>query len=148
MANRIRSGVFHGVVGLGLLFATPLFAQTAAAPQAAAAAPLAADPAKTTTPAHIATAQVTVSPGAPAVLLAAARSTRKQLSIEYLGNSGGWLVIGNSTVTPSSGFSVFVGNVGAPQVPMTTSFTGALYAVYNVLNPPGSPIVVNVLELY
>src|ERR1700730_17752101 len=29
MANRIRCGVFHGVVGLGLLFATPLFAQAA-----------------------------------------------------------------------------------------------------------------------
>jgi hypothetical protein len=31
MANRIRRGVFHSVVGLGLLFATPLFTQSAAA---------------------------------------------------------------------------------------------------------------------
>jgi hypothetical protein len=63
-----------------------------------------------TFPANIATAQVTVSPGATAVLLVAARSTRKHLSIEYIGNSGGWLVIGNSSVTPSTGYPVFVSN--------------------------------------
>ncbi len=40
MANRIRSGVFHSAVGLGLLIAPPLFAQTAAAPQEAAIAAL------------------------------------------------------------------------------------------------------------
>src|SRR2546429_9512105 len=39
MANRIRCGVFHSVVGLGLLFATPLFAQNAAAPAAATSTP-------------------------------------------------------------------------------------------------------------
>jgi len=39
MANRIRSGVFHSVVGFGLLFATPLFAQNPTAPAAAAPTP-------------------------------------------------------------------------------------------------------------
>jgi hypothetical protein len=39
MANRIRCGIFHGVIGFGLLFATPLFAQNAAAPAAATPTP-------------------------------------------------------------------------------------------------------------
>jgi len=32
MANRIRYGVFHSVIGLGLLFTTPLFAQNPPSP--------------------------------------------------------------------------------------------------------------------